>query len=115
MMRATHHSDVRTTRERMRRAVIAGLKASSDHAVSQLRDAVAPYVKSGTGQAAITSKIDIRRLRATITVDEEGRHLLFLEFGTRYMDPKPWFSITIRRITPELSRITLSAVRVALK
>jgi len=55
-----------------------------------------PHKRIGTGQEAIIWISLPNRLESYVVVMEEGRHMIYLEIGTRFIEPRPWLRPTFQ-------------------
>jgi hypothetical protein len=123
MIRVTAYSKPEDVKARLRAASVAAAEATVRHATAELKQVLSepyppasepgqpPHTRTGAGKDAVSATINPRDSSAGIYVKDTGKHLTYLEFGTRHVAPRPWFSVTLRRIMPDLYRIALQAVK----
>lgn len=90
----------------LRAAAVDAVEAVTDHLVTKCKEAVdtsfppasipgmPPHKRTGTGQEAIMRVTLPEKVESYLVVSEDGRHMIYLENGTRLMEPRPWLRPT---------------------
>lgn len=64
-----------------------------------------PRKRSGFGAANVICELDEKDLAGQVGLLKNAMYMVYLEFGTRRLAPRPWFLATIKKVFPQLQAI----------
>ena len=61
-----------------------------------------PHKRTGFLQAHVGAELDEKALQSRVGVGTNAKYGLYLELGTRYIEPRPWLLATVEKVWDKL-------------
>jgi len=70
-----------------------------------------PRKRTGFGQQSIAMEFDAAQPRGKVGMTQNGIYMLYLNFGTKAIAPRPWLTLPLDRDVDKLARVAILGMR----
>jgi len=74
-----------------------------------------PHLRTGKGRSSILHAVNFRKLVGYVFVADTGKHMVYLEQGTRYILPRPWLKPTFDKTKKRIKSMVFDRLRKVFK